>query len=174
MTERFSIHRIDPGPPRRHRARVQRFSSNPDLIDRLDSLSAAEPEATELVASVCASFEVPVPKLKFHARRSPYTGMAEPPRDVLVSLHGVENIDRLERSMQSGLAPHGAIRLGRSTTLMTLAHELGHHLVFALDPLHTPPHGKQWVQRFDQASASIASLIEDSVHPPVVYDLTTQ
>lgn len=57
--------------------------------------------------------------------------------------------------MASPFAPFGAIRLGRTTTLMTLAHELGHHLVFSLDPPSTPAHGKLWVQRFDEAAAAI-------------------
>lgn len=57
-----------------------------------------------------------------------------------------------------GLVDNGAIRLGRATTLMTVAHELGHHLVFHLDPLATPPHGNQWVARFDEAAAVIDTV----------------
>lgn len=38
---------------------------------------------------------------------------------------------------------------------MTLAHELGHHLVNWLDHESTAAHGNVWVGRFDQAAAVI-------------------
>ena len=67
---------------------------------------------------------------------------------------------RRERNGWGALPPTGAIRLGRSTTLMTVAHELGHHLVFHLDPARTPSHGNRWVERFDDAAAVISGLID--------------
>jgi hypothetical protein len=42
---------------------------------------------------------------------------------------------------------------------MTLAHELGHHLVFSLDPVSTPAHGKRWVARFDESADAIEQLL---------------
>lgn len=69
--------------------------------------------------------------------------------------HGEAKIDQMERGMRTPFAQFGAIRLGRTTTLMTLAHELAHHLVFALDPPATPAHGKRWVQRFDESAQAI-------------------
>ncbi len=108
---------------------------------------------------MCLSFRVEAPLLKFHARRSPYTGATEQPRWLLVAVHGQQKVGRLEEGMTSLLPSFGAIRLGRTTTLMTLAHELGHHLAFSLDPPSTPPHGKQWVERFDQSAEAIDQLI---------------
>jgi hypothetical protein len=61
--------------------------------------------------------------------------------------------------MAGPLSVFGAIRLGRTTTLMTLAHELGHHLVFSLDPVSTPAHGKRWVARFDESADAIEQLL---------------
>ena len=60
------------------------------------------------------------------------------------------------------LRENGAIRLGRETTLMTLSHELGHHLVNWLDPESTAAHGNVWIRRFDQAAEAIDELIVQS------------
>ena len=65
----------------------------------------------------------------------------------------------MENRMRTPFALFGAIRLGRTTTLMTLAHELAHHLVFALDPSATPAHGRRWVQRFDESAQAIRALL---------------
>lgn len=121
----------------------------------LDGLSVSDAEVRDLVPSVCGSFGVEAPRLRFHARRSPYTGATEQPRWLLVEIHGEPRIRQLESNMRSPFAAFGAIRLGRTTTLMTLAHELGHHLVFSLDPPSTPAHGKRWVQRFDESARAI-------------------
>ena len=61
---------------------------------------------------------------------------------------------RLER-----VPEQGAIRLGRRTTLMTVSHELGHHLVHYHDPVGTPDHGNRWVRRFDQAAAIVGDAV---------------
>lgn len=147
------------GPTRRHEARVQRYSRDPSLLHRLDGLAVSDIEVSELVLAVCSSSGLEAPKLKFHARRSPYTGATEQPRWLLVALHGGDRVDEIEQGMRTPLAPFGAIRLGRTTTLMTLAHELGHHLVFALDPSSTPAHGRVWVGRFDDAAHRIDCLV---------------
>lgn len=159
MTTRIPYTPIASGPRRRHQARVQRFSDDPLLIEQLDELAVADADVADLVLSVCSSFGVEAPQLKFNARRSPYTGATEQPRWLLVEFHGEKKIDEVERGMRAPFAPYGAIRLGRTTTLMTLAHELAHHLVFALDPPATPAHGKRWVHRFDESARAIQSLL---------------
>ena len=78
---------------------------------------------------------------------------------MLVDNHGESAIRRIESGMRVPFAAFGVIRLGRMTTLMTLAHELGHHMVFALDPTLTPAHGKRWVQRFDESAGAIQRLL---------------
>lgn len=159
MTERISYAPIASGPRRRHQARVQQFSDEPLLLEQLDGLAVSDTDAADLVLSVCSSFGVEAPRLKFHARRSPYTGATEQPRWLLVESHGEQKINQIESGMRSPFALFGAIRLGRTTTLMTLAHELAHHLVFALDPAATPAHGKRWVQRFDESARAIQLLL---------------
>lgn len=147
------------GPKRRHQARVQRFSLDMELIEQLDGLAVSDAEAHRLVDAVCWKMEVESPRLRFHARRSPYTGATEQPRWWLINMYGADRIRAIEQDAGRPLPQHGAIRLGRTTTLMTIAHELGHHLVFALDPMATPAHGKRWVHRFDQAAEAIQRLI---------------
>lgn len=157
------IDRLDAVPPRRHDHRVRVVSSDYARLRRLDHLVVGVEAATVLVESVCADARTPVPRLRFHARRSPFTGMTEAPRDrVLAAARragaGVRDPGRLPE--------WGAIRLGRRTTLMTLAHELGHHLVHHLDPLGTAAHGNRWVLRFDQAAAVIDGAIGDAGEGP--------
>ncbi len=159
MTTVFAAQHIPPGPRRRHQARVEKFSADIGLLEQLDGLSVSDEDVPEVVLSVCSSFGVEAPRLKFHARRSPYTGATEQPRWLLVVIHGEDRVSRIESGMAGSVPAFGAIRLGRTTTLMTLAHELGHHLVFALDPHSTPSHGKRWVNRFDGAAREIARLI---------------
>lgn len=151
---------IRPGPTRRHEARVQRFSRDAVLLSRLDGLSVSDAEVPDIVLEVCSSLGVEAPKLKFHAKRSPYTGATEQPRWLLVDTYSRDRIDELEASMRTPYATFGAIRLGRTTTLMTVAHELGHHLVFALDPPSTPAHGRVWVGRFDDAALRIDRILD--------------
>ena len=151
---------VGPGPRRRHHSRVQQFSRGPDLLDYLDSLVISDKEARSVVVAACATLDVVVPALKFHARRSTYTGATERPRFVWVRDLGEREVIRRETLGWGSPSPNGAIRLGRTTTLMTIAHELGHHCVFCLDPPRTPPHGKQWVLRFDE-SASVLSEVLD-------------
>jgi hypothetical protein len=159
MTARIPYTPIASGPRRRHQARVQRFSDDPLLLEQLDGLAVSDSDVADLVLSVCSSFGVEAPRLKFHARRSPYTGATEQPRWLLVESHGEQRIDEIESGMRTPFALYGSIRLGRRTTLMTLAHELAHHLVFALDPSATPAHGKRWVQRFDESARAIRLLL---------------
>ena len=167
MNTAVTPRRIRPGPTRRHEARVQRFSRDAELLSRLDGLSVSDAQVPDIVLEVCSSLGVEAPKLKFHAQRSPYTGATEQPRWLLVDTHGQGHIEELERGMRTPFAPFGAIRLGRTTTLMTVAHEVGHHLVFALDPPSTPAHGRVWVGRFDDAALRIALILDQELasHP---------
>ena len=150
-------HRIDTTPVRRHEHRVQSVSSDYQRLRRLDHLVVGEDDASTIVTFVCRWTGVPVPRLKFHARRSPFTAATERPRDRVVAESRALGL--AISSEVSVLAPEGAIRLGRSVTLMTLSHELGHHLVHHVDPFDTPAHGNVWVGRFDQAAAVVAGLL---------------
>ncbi|MDA2978833.1 MAG: hypothetical protein O3B42_03595 [Actinomycetota bacterium] len=143
---------IDPGPKRRHSARVAQFSRDADRLLLLDAYSVDDATVGMISAAVCADFGIAMPQFKFNARRSPYTGACEPPRSNWVQLLGEPTVAEREANGWGSLPQDGAIRLGRRTTLMTLAHELGHHAVFHLDPPNTPAHGRIWVLRFDQAA----------------------
>ena len=158
------VTRVDPqpiarGPTRRHQARVKQFSVDPEMLELLDGLAVSDDEVHRIVEEVCSAVGVDEPLLRFHARRSPYTGATEQPRWWLIDSYGEGRIREIEQDTKKLLPQHGAIRFGRTTTLMTVAHELGHHLVFGLDPLATPAHGKRWVHRFDQAAEKIRGLI---------------
>lgn len=150
---------IEAGPKRRHWSRVEQFSRAPELLLGLDQVSVVDPAIAGLVAFACQDFGVPVPRIKLHASRSPYTGACERPRSVWVALLGEDEVALREAAGWGALPPDGAIRLGRTTTLMTLAHELGHHAVFHLDDPTTPAHGRRWVLRFDQAAEMVAEAV---------------
>lgn len=136
------------------------MSVDPHRLRTLDLLVVNEDDAATAVTAVCQQFMVPKPRLRFHARRSPFTGATERPRQVWVAELGEAEVAVRESNGWGALPPDGAIRLGRSTTLMTVAHELAHHLVYHLDPLLTPAHGNVWVGRFDQCAAVIGELVE--------------
>jgi hypothetical protein len=150
-----------PGPRRRHHSRVQRFSSNPALLDRLDALIISDTAARTLIEASCQGLDVPQPDLKFHARRSEFTGATERPRFVWVNELGEREVRRRESNGWGALPVRGVVRLGRSTTLMTVAHELGHHVVYFRDPPKTPAHGKVWIARFDEAALTVNSFVTD-------------
>lgn len=152
--------RIQSSPPRRHDGRVGRVSTDPHRLRTLDLLVVDEHDAIAVVTTICTRFGVPLPRLRFHARRSPFTGATEQPRHVWVTQLGEGEVTRRESNGWGPLPAHGAIRLGRSTTLMTVAHELAHHLVFHLDPPRTAAHGNVWISRFDQCAAVIDDLVE--------------
>jgi hypothetical protein len=138
---------------------VLQFSSNTDVLLMLDEIAVDDASAQEIVTDLCRELGVPEPKLKFHARRSPYTGACERPRSGWVDILGESEVVSREMNGWGALPLDGAIRLGRTTTLMTLAHELGHHLVFHLDPPSTPAHGRLWVGRFDEAASWIQWVV---------------
>ena len=155
----YDITSFEPGPRRRHWARVLQFSRDPERILDLDSWAGDAESVSILTSELCAYFDVPVPQLKFNARRSPYTGACERPRHVWVSLLGEEELAHREQNGWGRVAESGAIRFGRVATLMTVAHEVGHHVVFHLDPPRTPAHGRVWVARFDEVAAVLMRRI---------------
>lgn len=160
-SQRVAATVIEPGPKRRHAARVVQFSKNSDLLMDLDCVGLVATSVETFVALVCADFGIPLPTLKFHSRRSPYTGACERPRSSWVELLGESKVASNEANGWGVLPVDGAIRLGRSTTAMTLAHELAHHAVFHLDPPTTPAHGRIWVLRFDQAGFLVADQLPE-------------
>ncbi len=155
MQSEISFVKVRRGPVRRHDSRVRQFSRDYALLERLDGLAIDAPTAEGLIDEICWAQGVESPLLKFHARRSPYTGATEQPRAYWVSEMGEAEVRVQECLRGKAIAPYGAIRLGRESTLMTIAHELGHHIVFALDPHNTPAHGKIWIGRFDDAAKAI-------------------
>jgi hypothetical protein len=172
MADTIVLTSIDTTPPRRHDGRVMRVSEDYARLRRLDHLLADDHGAALLVEHVCASLSVPMPRLRFHARRSPFTGACEAPRSRVeevrrAAVHrggrredelAIAGSDHRRTSVES--SEHGALRLGRSVTLMTLSHELAHHVVNHRDAIRTPAHGKVWVRRFDQVAAIIASIVD--------------
>ena len=157
-TQHIAPQPIDASPPRRHDGRVARHSVDPMRLHRLDRLVVDEADATTAVSHVCTSFSVPEPKIRFHARRSRFTGATERPRHIWVALLGEPELARREANGWGVVLDSGVIRLGRTASLMTIAHELGHHLVFWSDPANTAAHGNVWVRRFDEAAAAIDDL----------------
>ena len=151
--------RIDAAPPRRHDGRVARVSRDPHRLRTLDLLVVGEHDATTVVAEICDRFRVPKPRLKFHARRSPFTGATERPRASWVRRLGETEVRRRESNGWGSLPENGAVRLGRRATLMTIAHEMAHHLVFHLDPPSTADHGNVWVRRFDDCAEVIGEFL---------------
>jgi hypothetical protein len=149
--------RIASSPRRRHDGRVQRVSVDFSLLRRIDLLAVDEQDARRVVVAVCAAWGVPEPVLRFHARRSPFTAACEPP--ATSSDAPVKGRGAAPGTGARSRYEHGALRLGRTVTLMTLAHELGHHAVHHLDAASTPAHGNVWIGRFDEAAAVIEAML---------------
>jgi hypothetical protein len=144
----------------RHEHRVRTFSRNYTLITGLGDRYVVESgEARELVSMVSARFCVAEPDLAFNRRRRPDTGQCWTPRWLAVEQHGESRIHAWEQHYRRSYPENGQIRLGSVTSLRTLAHELGHHLVHALEPVRTPAHGRVWVGRFDDAMELIAERV---------------
>ena len=151
-----TIERSDRVP--RHEHRVRAFSRDYELLTGFgDRYAVDRSEAEALVRSVTERFGVPMPDLAFNRRRRPDTGECWPPRSVIVETNSVERVAAWEAHRRRAIPEHGQIRLGHTTMLRTIAHELGHHLVHHLEPKRTPAHGKVWVGRLDDAMATIAA-----------------
>jgi hypothetical protein len=144
----------------RHEHRVRAYSRNYDLITQLgDRYTAESDEAAALIAAVSGHFGVAEPDLAFNRRRRPDTGQCWAPRPIASRLYGEDRIVAWEAHHRRAYPSDGQIRLGATTTLRTIGHELGHHLVHVLEPLRTPSHGRVWVGRFDDAMEVIARQV---------------
>ncbi len=147
---------IDPAPtlephppvPNAHDRRIRERSADPALLVRLRTLRTDRAGAAAIVAAVCDALGVPRPRLGTHARRRPETGHTRPPARITKGLA----LDPRR------YPPEGHIQLSATPTLGVIAHELGHHLVFHLDPPRTPAHGYRWVDRYDAAAHTIVGL----------------
>jgi hypothetical protein len=138
---------------------LRRFSRDPVLIMRLRGIGVDRAAARALIEEVAFDAGAPPPDVTFHGGRGPHTGYCRQPRGRAIELSSERYLAAWED--EKGPWPeHGMIRLGDPTSLGTVAHELGHHLVNVFDPASTPPHGKVWVARFDAAAAHIATLVK--------------
>lgn len=131
-----------------HDRRLRERSRDLDLLLRLRSLRTDSDGARAIVAAACGWLGVPTPRVGTHARRRPETGHTRPP----VRITAGRGLDPVR------YPPEGHLQLSATPTLGVIAHELGHHLVFHLDPPGTPAHGYRWVARHDEAAAAVADL----------------
>jgi len=167
----INLHPIEPTTRvPRHEHRVRAFSRDYPLILELgDRYAVDATDAGDIVGKVAGRFDVPVPDLAFNARRRRDTGQCWAPRWHAVITNGEARIVAWEAHRNRRYPENGRIRLGRTMTLRTLAHELGHHLVHTLDPVRTPGHGKVWVGRFDDAMEEIAENVRIRRDPSGLY-----
>lgn len=148
----------------RHEHRVRTFSRSYTLITELgDRYTVVPDEARDLVSLVTERFGVVEPDLAFNRRRRLDTGQCWAPRRLAVEQHGESRILAWEQHYRRAYPQNGQIRLGATTSLRTLAHELGHHLVYLLEPAPTPAHGKVWVGRFDDAMELISERLAATI-----------
>lgn len=143
----------------RHEHRVESFSRDHRLLTDLRDLGVDRGGAIRIADHVCSTFSVPVPQLTFHRGRSAHTGYCVAPKHAASARHGADAVSRWEATHEPW-PRDGMIRLGDPTSLATIAHELGHHLVHFRERTTTPAHGKVWVRRFDDAAAAIAALLD--------------
>lgn len=137
---------------------VRRFTRDAQAIDSLINRGVEPPEVGSAVRYLADTHDVMVPEVTFHGRRGAHTGYCMAPRPVIVARTGEGPVQQWEREKSRQWPDTGMIRLGNPTSLATVAHELGHHLVNVLHPPKTPVHGKVWVARFDEAAATIGDL----------------
>lgn len=142
----------------RHEHMVRRFSVDHDLIGALRGGAVDRTQAAWIVEQVCTELAVPAPEVTFHGRRGPHTGYCQMPRSRAVQRSEHAAVERWEAAKRRRWPASGLLRFGDPTSLGTVAHELGHHLVNHLDPAATPSHGKRWVNRFDQAAALVWTI----------------
>ncbi len=142
----------------RHEHRVRTFSRNYELIIGVGDRYAVEcDEARDLVSRVCSDYDIPEPELAFNGRRRHDTGQCWAPRALAVRTYGEDRVVAWESHYRRTYPETGQMRLSTTTTVRTLGHELGHHLVHLLEPTRTPAHGKVWVERFDDSIECIAN-----------------
>lgn len=142
----------------RHENRVRTFSRNYERIVGVGDRYAVEAaEARYLIGHASATFGITEPDLAFNSRRRSDTGQCWAPRVLAVRAYGEDRVAAWERHHRRPYPESGQIRLGTMTTVRTLSHEFGHHLVHVLEPPRTPAHGKVWVARFDDAIECIVN-----------------
>jgi len=134
---------------------VRRFSVAPERIVGLRRLGVDKSEAVQVIGLVCNEFEVPAPSITFHGGRGPHTGYTKMPLDRAMAIADAANIGIWRPASGKPWPTLGMIRLGDPSSLGTIAHELGHHLVNHHEPLRTASHGKRWVHWFDDAAKVI-------------------
>jgi len=157
------LHRLKaPDPGNRHEFTVRRFSDDHGLLVRLRGLAVAEVGSVSIIEHVCRLSDIPFPDVTFHGRRGPHTGFCQAPRDHYVLLHGEDSIQGWERTKGRRLPENGMIRLGRMSSLATIAHECGHHLVHHQEAAQVASHGKVWVRWFDAAAHGISDWLDGS------------
>lgn len=158
LTPPVRIDILPPKPPARHEHTLRRFSRRLAAITALGRLGVDREDARRLIEAVCDSLDLPAPLVTFHRGRSPFTGYCRKPRSNAVELWGEAAVVDWEKAKRQGWPPDGMIRLGDPTSLATVAHELGHHLVNHRERPATPGHGKAWVHWFDLAAAGVGRL----------------
>lgn len=157
-----TIHVIDLPPHARrarHEHRVEKFSRDHRLLTHLRDVGVNRGTASRVVDHICSTFSIPAPELTFHRGRSAHTGYCVAPKHAASARHGADAVGRWEAAHEPW-PRNGMVRLGDPTSLATIAHEIGHHLVHLLERTTTPAHGKVWVGRFDDAAAAIATLLD--------------
>lgn len=133
----------------RHDHRVRSRSRDVDLLIALRAVRTDRAGATAIVVAACDRLGVTAPRVGTHAGRRPETGHTRPPARITTGL----DVDPRR------YPPEGHVQLSATPTLGVIAHELGHHLVFLLDPPGTPAHGHRWVDRQDEAAVVVTDLV---------------
>jgi len=144
----------------RHDFTVRRFSSDYELLVRLQSIGVDEAGAGYLIATTSTLAGVPQPTVTFHGARGPHTGFYQSPRHRAVLRFGEEAVAGWERDRRRRWPTDGMIRLGRTTSASTVAHELGHHLTQHLERPGVATHGKLWVGHFDAAARIVGGELD--------------
>ena len=139
----------------RHDHMLTRFSVAPMRIVALRRLGVERDEAVRVIRLVCDAFATQAPSTTFHAGRGPHTGYTQMPLERAMATAKSTDIGAWQPANGKPWPRLGMIRLGDPSSLGTIAHELGHHLVNQHEPLRTAPHGKRWVHWFDAAAEVI-------------------
>jgi hypothetical protein len=140
----------------RHEHLVRRHSRQLSVITELRRNAVPRATCTWLVSQVCADLDVPGPEVTFHRGRGPHTGYCQMPRQRAIERADTASVESWEISRSRDWPQFGMLRFGDPTSLGTVAHELGHHLVNHCEPATTTPHGKRWVHWFDVAAGQVA------------------
>ena len=161
--ERIRVHQLLDVPERvTHQQRIIDYSQHYDAMVTWRAHGIEAADSQHIIERVCARFSVPPPATLFHPRRSPHTGVTWAPRWHRTLAMGEKATAEEEQKQGRPWQEHGEIRVGSLTAVSTLAHELGHHLVYHREPFGTAPHGKAWVSWFDQALLAVLEALNGS------------